>query len=65
MHNMEGRTAGQKMRVPVSQHGADLGRELSVELVGEDVLNATVREQMLAQEMGKSLLTPAENQSGW
>lgn len=64
-HGMKGHTGGQKMRFPLSQHGTDLGRELTVELVREDVLNAAFREQVLSQEMGKSLLTPVKNQSGW
>lgn len=54
---MQGRTAGQKMRLPLSEHGADLGREVAVELVGEDVLDATFREQVLSREMAESLLT--------
>lgn len=51
------------MRLPVSEHGADLWRELTVDLVGEDVLNATFHEQVLSQEMGESLLTPVKHRN--
>lgn len=64
---MKGRTARQKMRFPVSKHGADFGRELTVELVSKDVLNAAFREQVLLPRDGERervLLTPKSHQPG-
>lgn len=49
--DQRGRTTGQKLRFPESEHRADLRCKLTVELVGKDVLDAALHEQVLSEEM--------------